>query len=106
MKMIPMLAAILAAAAVPTVALAQSAPTRNVAYADLDLRSPAGIAALDARIAGAVRRVCEPRARPGVAGVGEWTDHRNCLRTTRAAARAQTRVVIARANRDEQLASR
>lgn len=103
MKMIPMIAAVAATAAFPAVAIAQSPRSVTVAYADLDLSSPTGIAMLESRIEGAARRVCGQRSSPGVA---EWNDHRNCLRDTRAAARTQAQVVIARTNGGQLLAAR
>ena len=51
--------AIAFALAVPSPAIARDAgPTQAVSYADLDLTSPAGVAALDRRLDRAVDRVC------------------------------------------------
>ena len=49
---------ILVGTASPAIAAAPEVETRIVRYADLDLGSTAGRAALDRRIAGAVRAVC------------------------------------------------
>lgn len=51
---LPLLAALSANVAAQQV----TAPTMNVRYADLNLRSPVGVKALDRRIAAAARSVC------------------------------------------------
>jgi len=38
---------------------AQAQETRTVSYADLDLSTPSGVAALDSRIASAIKSVCD-----------------------------------------------
>lgn len=38
---------------------AQAQETRTVSYADLDLSTPGGVAALDSRIASAIKAVCD-----------------------------------------------
>ena len=103
MKTILLTAAAAIATALPTAAVAQPASSVTVAYGDLDLGSNSGVATLEARISGAVRRVCEQPRAPGIA---EWSDYRNCLRDARAAARAHARVAITRANGDQFLAAR
>ena len=45
-------------AAVPSIAVAQDAPSATVAVADLDLTTSAGQAKLDKRIDQAIRRMC------------------------------------------------
>ncbi len=97
MKMIPMIAAIAAAAMFPTVAIAQAGPTVAVSYADLDLGTEAGRRALESRIGVAVRRVCRPEPNPGLE---EWADHQRCRREASAASLGQMRLAIARANGD------
>lgn len=103
MKMIPTIAALIAAAAFPAIATAQTRSSVAVTYADLDLGSPSGIAALESRVAGAVRRIC---GRPQSPAVVERADHQRCLRDAAGEARAHARVLIARAQNDRVLAAR
>ena len=56
LKIIP---ALLLAAGLPGIASAQDVPAAvHVSYHDLDLRSPAGVKALDRRLTSAVGKVC------------------------------------------------
>ena len=67
---LPVIALALAAlTAVPSPAIARDAgPTQAVSYADLDLTSPAGVAALDRRLDRAVDRVCGHPGRNNIEG--------------------------------------
>ena len=81
-----------------------SAQTRAVSYADLDLASPAGQAALDRRIENAVRHVC------GTAfpiDLQSQRDVRRCRSETRADVQAQRNDAFAQAQNNRiQLSSR
>ena len=57
-----------------------------VSYADLDLSSPAGSAAFDARIAAAIKEVC---ARPDVRDLKARTAWQECKAAARASAKEQ-----------------
>jgi UrcA family protein len=75
-----------------------------VSYGGLDLTTPAGIAALDARIEGAVRRICG-RAYP--VDLQAQADVRRCRAEARFNVQAQRGDALASAqNRRTQLASR
>jgi UrcA family protein len=72
----------LAAIVLPALAQAQppivveGLPTAIVNYADLDLSSPAGQAALDARVRRAAQSLCDVR---GVRDIGQAMASRSCL---------------------------
>ena len=61
LKYLPAIGALIVASAlvVPTVSQAASATSASVSFADLNLATGAGRAALDGRVAGAARSVCE-----------------------------------------------
>lgn len=69
--------------------------TEMVRYRDLDLTSPAGVAALDRRIASAITRVCEM---PGVNDLTSASQERHCRANARFSANHQRAVVLASAN--------
>jgi UrcA family protein len=70
-----------AALASPIAAKAPQAPQVAISYADLDLTSPAGEAALNARIEGAVRSLCP--ADPGLAELARHGVAARCPSETR-----------------------
>ena len=78
-----------------------SAETRSVAvqYADLDLDSPAGMAALEGRIAAAAERIC---GKAQVRNVHDGADQQRCIRETQ----ASVSVELARLTGKQQLARR
>ena len=84
---------------------AVASPSRiPVSYGGLDLTTPAGIAALDARIEGAVRRICG-RAYP--VELQSQADVHRCRAEARLSVQAQRGDALASAqNRRTQLASR
>jgi UrcA family protein len=71
--------AVVTAAAAAAPAFAQDAVSdivqRNVSYADLDLSAPAGVAALDQRIAMAVTQVC---GHADLHDLGAWKAMQQC----------------------------
>jgi UrcA family protein len=81
-----------------------AAETRAVAvsYADLDLSSPAGIAAFDRRVAASVKQVCNGGTRDLV----EAAATRQCRAQASANAKAQQRTAVAQANGNVVLASK
>lgn len=99
--------AIAAVAFAASPAIAQSAGSSQLAvsYADLDLRTDAGVRMLDRRIRSAVEQACGPISSADPAGTNQVRD---CRGETLASARAQRDLVIAAANADSrvQLASR
>lgn len=99
--------AIAAVAFTASPAIAQPAGSSQLAvsYADLDLRSDAGVRMLDRRIRSAVEQACGPTSSADPAGTNDVLD---CRSETLASARAQRDLVIAAANANSQvrLASR
>ena len=94
---VPALAALsLAAFSTPA-----SAETQSVAvqYADLNLDSPAGMAALEGRIQAAAQRIC---GKAQVRNVHDGADQQRCIRETQ----ASVSVEIARLTGKQQLARR
>ena len=80
------------------------AETRTVRYADLDLTSPAGQAALDRRLENAVRQVCGDPYPIDLQTVNEVS---RCRRETRANIQAQRNDALAQAqNSRVQLSAR
>lgn len=100
--------AILSATLFFTASNAQAEPThlsQPVSYADLDLRTPAGQAALDSRIEATARRLCGMSGQ--VSDLRGWVQQRRCFRESMYVARGRARVAIAQAQSDGvQLASR
>jgi UrcA family protein len=93
--------AALAAVSIGRPVSAQTAPanpTVAVAHKDLDLRTEAGIKALDRRIWRAVVEVCGTAPDFDIAGKN---DVRQCRRDTKAVASAQVDVVVASTSRDQ-----
>lgn len=93
--------AILSAAIFFTASNVQAQPTHvsePVSYADLDLRTPAGQAALDSRIQSTARRLCGARGQ--TSDFGEWIRQRRCFRESLYVARGRARVAIAQAQSD------
>ena len=89
--------------AAPAAALAQPAtPSITVSYADLNLASPAGVKALDSRLANAVRAVCQ--AYDGTAIAERRFAEQRCLREKSAEVAALRDQAIAHA--PQALASR
>ena len=84
-------------------AQAQSSATQTVServsHADLDLATPQGVATLDRRLAGAIRRVCGPI--PAMSLV-EDSFRRRCLREARSGIRPQRALAIAAARRGDE----
>ena len=99
--------AIAAVAFTAAPAIAQSAPSGQLAvsYADLDLRTDAGMRTLDRRIRSAVEQACGPISSADPAGTN---DVLACRTETLASSRAQRDRLIAAANGNAQvqLASR
>lgn len=94
---VPALAALsLAAFATPASAETQSV---SVTYADLDLDSPAGMAALESRIEAAAKKIC---GRTEVRNVHDGADQQRCVQQTQ----ASVSVEIARLTGRQQLARR
>src|SRR5690606_5095384 len=80
--------AALAALSLATFSSPASAETTSVSvpYADLDLTKPAGVAALEGRIAAAAKQIC---GKVEVRRVGDGADHQRCLRETAASVRVE-----------------
>ena len=89
----------------PAIAQTTGSGQLIVSYADLDLRTDAGVRRLDRRIRSAVELACGPISSADPAGKNDVLD---CRSETLAAARAQREQVIAAANANSQvrLASR
>jgi len=88
-------AAAIIAAAAPAFAQEQAdAPQRTVSYADLDLTSPAGIAALDQRLETAVNQVCN---RDGVRDLSVWMATQQCRDKARSQLRPTRDALVAAA---------
>lgn len=83
-----------AAAAGPPITVEAPADVSRtiVSYADLNLASQAGRDALDARVRGAVRRLCGHQV---MVPVGEMMDGRKCLRNSLEDARGQIAQAVA-----------
>ena len=96
--------AIFAALGAANPVLASQNDSQRVQYGDLDLNSPAGVAAFDARIEQAINEVCASTS------PYELQDRRNvrqCRIATRAAVRSHRSTAIAQARRGNlDLASR
>ncbi|WP_166036968.1 UrcA family protein [Sphingosinicella sp. YJ22] len=93
--------AILSAAIFFTASNAQAQSTHvsePVSYADLNLRTPSGQAALDGRIRAAARRICQVSGQNS--DLGEWVRQRRCFRESMYLARGRARVAIAQAQAD------
>lgn len=76
---------------------------QTVSYADLNLRSASGVAALDRRLKTAVRNVCGNDGTAGVVGVYE---RRHCIAQAKAsAARGRALALIDAGRLDQQMAS-
>lgn len=97
---VPIIIAASLIAAQPAFAAEKVQHSQVVGYADLDLSSPAGIAALDGRIAGAIRKVC---GRPYPDSLRARSDFHRCrvdtlaaVQTQRSAALASTRAQLIR----------
>jgi len=90
---------LIAVAAVPQFVAAQP-QSMAVAYADLDLASPAGRATLDRRISQAVRTICGPMP----IDFYERAARRTCMTSAQASAAAQTATKLARAARRVEVA--
>ena len=94
----------LVAAAIAATPAAASQGDRRVSYADLDLASPAGVAALDQRLERAVRQVC---GSPWPVDLRGRRDIERCRAETRATVQARRSDALAQArDRSIQLASR
>ena len=75
----------------PITVTAERLPTRTVSYADLNLASASGKAALYRRVSGAVRELCGSEAmRPGE----EMTEQRNCAAAARKSADPQIAAAV------------
>jgi len=93
--------AILSAALFFTASNAQAQPSHvseAVSYADLDLRTPSGQAALDRRIETTARRLCEVNGQNS--NFSEWVRQRRCFRESMYVARGRARIAIAQAQTD------
>jgi UrcA family protein len=93
MKTSSLVASLLAALSAHVGAQQLTAPTVTVGYADLNLRSPAGVAVLDRRIAAAAHSVC-----PETHATGELARvmiARRCTVLAIEAARAQRDRIVA-----------
>lgn len=93
--------AILSAAIFFTTSNAQAQPSHvsePVSYADLDLRTASGQAALDRRIEATARRLCQVSGQNS--GFDEWVRQRRCFRESMYLARGRARVAIAQAQSD------
>ena len=99
--------AIAAVAFTASPAIAQTAGSSQLAvsYADLDLRTDAGVRRLDRRIRSAAELTCGPISSADPAGTNAVLD---CRSATLASARAQRDLIVAAANANPrvQLASR
>ena len=96
-------ATLVATSPVAAADLVVNAPTARVSYADLDLRSGAGVARLERRVAAAATRLC--------IGIGEETladqlDGYECRDATIAAAQPQIRRAIERVSTAQAAPSR
>jgi UrcA family protein len=92
--------AICAASAFVMPATASTPPLGTaVSFADLDLGTPAGVAALNRRIDGAANALCRPFRR----GPAPWgpINFRRCVNSALASTRPQVAQAIARASRTE-----
>lgn len=100
--------AILSSAIFFSASNAQAEPTvvsEPVSYADLDLRTPAGQAALDSRIQATARRICGSGGQ--VSDFSEWVRQRRCAQDSIYLARGRARAAIVQAQSDSiSLASR
>jgi len=93
-------AAFVLATAIPAIAHAQDVTRQtHVAYADLDLRQPAGVKALDRRLHTAVENVCADRQSDATA-----TAILQCRATAQARLAPQRAAILAAANSTNQLA--
>ena len=92
---------LLAAVALSSTAALADAPTMRVSYADLNLTSPAGVAALKARVARAATTVC---ALDGSRDVQSLMAERACRSAALASADLPMQTAIAAANSQRQLA--
>ena len=72
--------------------------SERVSYADLDLATAQGVATLDRRLSGAIRRVCGTGP---LMSVSEHFQRRGCRRDVRAAVRPQRSLAIAAAQRGD-----
>ena len=95
-------ASVLLALASPPPALAADNHRASVGYADLDLRNPEGVDALDRRIRAAVQSLCGDASDTDLEGRNAV---RQCRAEIRAAAVAQRDVAIAAARRPDALAA-
>ena len=77
-------------------------PTATVSYADLDLTSPRGVAALNGRVRRAAESLCR---NPGVVGVAARLAERSCVAFAQGHAEAQIETAIAQAG-NERFAAR
>lgn len=91
-------AALLAAAAAPSLATAPQPSLRTVAvdYSDLDLGRTEGRARLERRIEAAIRQVCGDE---GVRGLASAAEVSRCIAATRDAARRSMAAAVASAGR-------
>ncbi|MFN4239244.1 MAG: UrcA family protein [Erythrobacter cryptus] len=89
--LLPALGLVLAAAAIPAPALAETASIA-VPYGDLDLTRAAGRKALDQRLARAMRQVCGGAA--PLRDLARMRAYRSCLAETRRAATAQVELAL------------
>jgi len=93
-------AAFVLATAIPAIAHAQDATRQTrVAYADLDLRQPAGVKALDRRLHAAVETVCADRQSDATAAA-----ILQCRAASHARLAPQRAAILAAANSANQLA--
>ena len=77
------------------VVVQQNLPTAIISYADLDLTSPAGIAALNGRVRRAAEGLC---ANTGVVSLRERMDERSCVSFALGQAQGQIDTAIAQAD--------
>lgn len=92
-KPVTLVAIVAAALLTPAVASAQiSGPSMAVSYADLDIGSSAGLAALNRRIRTAARQLCEPNLSVSML---ERTQRRNCYRAAIASTQGQVELAVA-----------
>ena len=95
MKPIRSLIPIILVASVAAVSPASAESTQVVSYADLDLTSPAGQAALDRRLNAAIRQVC---GRPFPIDLQTHRQVQQCRSETAAIVQAQRNDAFAQAN--------
>jgi UrcA family protein len=88
----PALAAVTAVTAAPALAVSPEASARTVSYADLNLATPAGVAALHHRIAAAVETVCG--SYNGVVTLAETVEIDKCRAAAQSAADQRVAVII------------